>query len=170
VRRASIGVCVAFALGLFTTAGAVAAGDANLVLTIERPQDLADIDLSRPPLWRALSKCGAASDDIDCLLERMTASPSEVPASWIVASALNLARYFDGRLRSESNGADDLRAAQAYLVAAVYEARDGAPARARTDFQTALARANGAERSQYLVSAQLVSVYATRALGALGGN
>jgi hypothetical protein len=169
MRRAWIAIALAFALGLCTPAGA-AEGDANLVLTIERPQALAEIDFSRPPRWRALIKCSERNDDIDCLLERMTASPSEVPAIWIVASALNLAHYFDGRLRSESNGVDDLRAAQAYLVAAVYEARDGQPVKARADFQTALARANGAERSDYLLSAQLVTVYASRALDALGGH
>ncbi len=168
MRRALLGVALVLALGVLAPHGAAAAGYANLILTIDRPQDLGDIDLSRAPKWRALTKCSERSDDVDCLLERMTASPSEVPASWIVGAALNLARYFDGRLRSESNGVDDLRAAQAYVLAAAYEARDGQPAKARADFQTALARANGAERSDYLVSAQLVTAYATQALGALG--
>jgi hypothetical protein len=163
-----LAAAVTFALFSFGS-GVSAAGYQNLILAAsERVQSAGDVDFSRAPVWRAVVRCSDRNDDVDCLLERMTASPSEVPPDWIVAAALNLARFFDGRLRSESNGLDDLRSAQAYLVAAAYEARSGQAAKARADFQTALERANGAERSQYIGAAQLVTVYAKQALSALG--
>jgi hypothetical protein len=117
------------------------AADGVLMLGPSTRQAAADLNFEAPPRWDTPAKCIALDARDSCLLAKMTAEPEGVPPSEIVATALRLAGNFDKMHDDKADGFPKLRAAQAYLVAGVYEIRGSHLDDARKDFALAIERA-----------------------------
>ena len=127
-------------LFVLETSGA-GAENRNLRLADRATQALADVDFSLLPVWHSLYKCGEPITSESCLLQRMTENPTGTARAALVGAALHLAEQIDRGRADSADGLANLRASQAYLVAAAYEAEMFRSDDARAHFRLALERA-----------------------------
>jgi len=118
-----------------------AAEDGRLLLGDKTVQSAAEVDFARLPVWRSLFKCGERLTTDSCRLQRMTENPTGTAREEIIGTALRLAVQIDRARTDSTDGFASLRASQAYLVAAAFEAETNRADVARAHFQLALDRA-----------------------------
>jgi hypothetical protein len=116
---------------------AAAAGDGRLLLGDKTAQSPAEIDFSALPVWHSLFKCGDRLTTESCLLQRMTENPTGTARSLIIGTALNLAAQIERGRADSPDGFASLRASQAYLVAAAFEAETNRNDEARIHYRLA---------------------------------
>jgi hypothetical protein len=128
-------------------ASSARAENRSLLLTDHATQATSDIDFTLLPIWHALNKCPEHTVTDSCRLERMTENPAGTARSEIIGTALRLAQLIDGGRSDDPDGFYSLRAAQAYLVAAAYEAELERVDEARAHYALAAARAGEVPRT-----------------------
>jgi hypothetical protein len=143
----AIGAVLCAAALLAFTATAARADDRNLILTDKSRQSAGDIDFTQPPVWKTPVACDVRDLHDGCRLARMTAEPTGTAPSEIVATAMRIARRIDASRDQSTDGYSSLRAAEAYLVAAVYEAQSDNVSAARELYKLVLSRAGDVPRS-----------------------
>jgi hypothetical protein len=127
---------------LFVLAGAGALADSRSLLLADRAtQSVGDVDFSQLPIWHSIFKCGEHLTTDSCRLQKMTENPVGTARAEIIGTALRLAVQIDRGRADTADGFASLRAAQAYLIAASFEAETNRLTESRFHFQLALDRA-----------------------------
>lgn len=123
------------------------AEDRRLLLSDQAHQAISDVDFAQLPVWRPLVKCPEHTMIESCRLQRMTENPEGTGRDEIIGAALRIAQQLDVERGETQDGFLSLRAAQAYLIAAAFEADLLRTDAARAHYSLAVARAGEVPRT-----------------------